>query len=90
MKMETYEIPNTEGSKYYGLKINLDQDGKDRWTDATGRWEGKRLALIIDDSLIDVPLVSSETAAGVTIVNGVNQTQEDAENIKKTLESEER
>jgi len=90
MKVEINELPNAGADKYYGLKITLDMDGKDRWGDATGRWTGKRMAMIVDDSLIDIPLINNENDSGVTVVNGLNQTKEEAENIKKILESEQR
>lgn len=70
----------------FGLTIRLDKKGAKRWSVATGKSIGKKLALIIDNKLYFTPTVNAQIDVGITALNRGDLTEEELKVIKKKIE----
>jgi preprotein translocase subunit SecD len=86
----TFEIYESDagGQKYIGLSMRLDEDGTEKWSDATEKAIGKQLAFILDNRLLQVAKVNAQITAGVTALNRGDYSRAELENIKTIIESE--
>jgi preprotein translocase subunit SecD len=74
----------------YGLTIKLDKKGTKEWSSATQKMIGQRLALIIDNELMHVPIVNDQIDSGLSALNRGDLTIDELSKIKITLENEEK
>ena len=70
---------------YIGLSIQINQKYADLWADATEKYIGKQLGLIIDNKLVNAPRVNSKIPNGITALNRDVYDREELENFKKQL-----
>ena len=85
-KLEIYE---TKGEKkYFGLSIRFDEEGTERWSLATEKSIGKKLAFILDNRLLYVPEVNSQITGGMSAINRGDYSKDELENFKNIIESE--
>jgi preprotein translocase subunit SecD len=85
--LEIYES-NSDGQKYIGLSIKLDETGTENWSAATEKAIGKNLAFILDNRLVHVAKINSQVSAGVTALNRSDYSKAELENFKRIIESE--
>lgn len=71
-----------------GLKMTLDEKGTTAWREATEKSIGKRLAFVVDNKLLHVPLVNSKISFGLTALNRGIYSREDLVAIAKIIERE--
>jgi hypothetical protein len=67
-KVEVLDVKYNDVANQY-LLIQFDSIGKKAWNIATGKAINKRLALIIDDKLVYVPLVNAQISSGISTLN---------------------
>lgn len=77
-----------DNEKYPMLIIRFDSTGTDNWSLATEKSIGGKLALIINDKLVIASKVNSQITAGVSAINRSDYSQQDLEEILKTIETE--
>jgi preprotein translocase subunit SecD len=70
---------------YTGLKIILDEAGTLEWSIATIKAINKRLALIIDNKLVNAPKVNMQITNGTTSLNRTEYSKEEIEAFKKII-----
>lgn len=70
------------------LVIRFDKKGTKAWSDATKKYIGKHLALIIENKLIVTPKVNSQITAGVSALSAWCYNRQDLENFKAIIEKE--
>jgi preprotein translocase subunit SecD len=85
--LEIYES-NAVGQKYVGLLMRLDKMGTQKWSVATEKAIGKKLAFILDNRLLHVAKVNSQITAGVATLNRDDYSKAELEKIKIIIESE--
>ncbi len=85
--LEIYES-NAGGKKHIGLTIRLDKSGTKKWSLATEKSVGKKLAFILDNKLIYTLHINSQITGGTTALNRGDLTIEQLEEIKRILEKE--
>lgn len=83
--MEIYES-DAGGEHYVGLTIRLNGDAVKRWEEATDRYVGKHLALIVNDKLVNAPRVNSPIPNGMTALNRSEYSKKELLKIKSELE----
>ncbi len=71
-----------------GLKMTLDESGTAAWSQATEKSIGKRLAFVVDNKLLHVPLVNAKISFGLTALNRGIYSREDLVAIAKIIEKE--
>jgi len=71
---------------YTGLKMMLDEDGTKEWSNATEKAMYKKLALIIDNKLINAPEVNAQITSGKTLLNRTEYSKQEIEAFKKKIE----
>jgi preprotein translocase subunit SecD len=71
---------------YTGLTIRLDKIGTDSWAIATEKAISKRLALIINNKLVNAPKVNSQITVGVTALNRSEYNEREIEEFKKQID----
>lgn len=77
-----------ENEKYPMIIIRFDSKGTDNWSIATEKSIGGKLALIINDKLVIAPKVNAQITAGVSAINRSDYSQQDIDEIFKTIENE--
>ena len=70
------------------LVIRFDKKGTKAWSEATKKYIGKQLALIIDNKLIVTPEVNSQITGGVSALGTAWYTKQDLEKFKAIIEKE--
>ena len=73
----------SNGTKYSSLIIRFDKNGTENWSNATKESLGKRMALIIDDKLVAVPVINAQISTGVSSFSGY--TKEELEEFIKII-----
>ncbi len=76
-----------DNEKYPMIIIRFDSKGTDNWSIATEKSIGGKLALIINDKLVVAPKVNAQITAGVSAINRSDYSQQDIDEIFKTLEN---
>lgn len=86
-KTEIYET-DFKGAytDYVGLTIRLDETGSDSWAIATERAINKRLALIINNKLVNAPQVNAQITSGLTALNRVEYSKMEIEKFKNLID----
>lgn len=79
---EIYEINASD--KSFGLKMQLDEKGTKAWSVATEKATGKRLAFIVDNTLVQVPIVNGQIDNGTTALTG--HTKAELDSFKRLIE----
>ena len=74
----------------FGLLMQFDDIGTSLWNTATNiaQQRNQRLAFILNDTLLHVPLVVSQITGGVAAINRNDYSRSEIENIKKLIEAE--
>jgi preprotein translocase subunit SecD len=70
------------------LVIKFDDNGTEAWSEATRKWVGRQIAFVLDDKLLEVPIVNSQITGGVAALNRGIYSREELEKIKTTIENE--
>jgi preprotein translocase subunit SecD len=83
------EIQESENHNIF-LTFTLDKDGQYKWTDATGKAVGKRIAFILDNQLLDVHLIlGQENRTWIqTIWDNNKYSRKELEQYKTIIETE--
>lgn len=68
----------------YKILIELTEEGAQRFSEATEKSVGKKLAIIINGEIVSAPYVNEKIAGGKLNISGI-LTLEDANRIKKEL-----
>ncbi len=61
------------------VTLKLNGEGKDKFSEATGRLIGKPIAIYMDDKLIVAPVVQSMITAGEAVITGQRDAKEAGE-----------
>jgi hypothetical protein len=77
-----------DNEKYPMIIIRFDFKGTDNWSIATEKSIGGKLALILNDKLVIAPKVNAQITAGVSAINRSDYSQQDIDEIFKTIETE--
>ena len=72
----------------YGMTIRLDKKGTEKWSIATGKSIGKKLALVIDNELYFMPQVNAQIDVGITALNRGDLSETELKAIKNKIEKE--
>ena len=51
-----------------GMRMELDEEGIEYWSEATGKWVAKYVAFVYDDILVGVQRVAAQNTNGETII----------------------
>jgi hypothetical protein len=88
--LTTFEIYESffNNKKKLVLSMRLNKDGTEIWSNATLAAQGKKLAFVVDNLLIDVETINSPITHDVTALTGGNYTRAELENFKRIIESE--
>lgn len=62
------------------VSLELDSEGSQRFSDATGRYIGQPIYIILDDEIISAPVVQQQISLGSATISG-NFTIEEASNL---------
>lgn len=62
------------------VSLELDSEGSQRFSDATGRYIGQPIYIILDDEIISAPIVQQQISLGQATISG-NFTIEEASNL---------
>lgn len=62
------------------VSLELDSEGSQRFSDATGRYIGQPIFIILDDEIISAPIVQQQISLGQATISG-NFTIEEASNL---------
>ena len=62
------------------VSLELDSEGSQRFSDATGRYIGEPIYIILDDEIISAPIVQQQISLGQATISG-NFTIEEASNL---------
>jgi preprotein translocase subunit SecD len=82
------EVAVSEVDRYrLVLNVKLDEAGKTQWALATEKYNGKKLAFIINDFLVMAPTVMGKIDGGSFDVTG-NFKKEELEDFRKAIESD--
>lgn len=70
-KVEIYETDDfkVQANYQYALSIQIHRNYEDYWADATEKSSGKRVGLIIDNKLVNAPMVKSRIEGGISTLN---------------------
>lgn len=71
----------------YSLEITLTTEGGLKFENATDKWNGKRLAIILDGSVEMAPIIKEKITGGVLRITA-NFTKKEATALKKSLQKE--
>lgn len=87
MDIDSVEIKK---SNYAGdiLYMKLNFDGSVKWSNATRRAKGQRLAFVFDGELYQVPVVNAQINSGMTALNRGDITKKQLKKIKMKIEAE--
>jgi len=87
-QFDKMELTENKFDKFPMIIIRFDSKGTDNWSIATEKSIGGRLALIVNDKLVIAPKVNAQIIAGVSAINRSDYTQQDIDEIFKTIENE--
>ncbi len=86
-KIEISEVkPQGQYEGYLGLSIRINKKYSNIWAEATEKSIGKRLGLIIDNKLVNAPLVNAKIEEGMSSLNRGIYDKGELESFKKQLE----
>ncbi len=87
-KIELYETDDfkTQSKNQFALSIKINRNYENLWADATEKSIRKRLGLIIDNKLVNAPMVNMRIEGGMSSLNRGVYSKEELENFKKQLE----
>jgi preprotein translocase subunit SecD len=68
-----------------GLSMQFNEEGTNAWSEGTKKAIGKKLAFILDNELVYVPIVRSQVTSGMAAINR-NYKRHELENIKRLIE----
>lgn len=71
---------------YLGLSLQINKKYADLWADATEKSIGKRLGLIIDNKLVNAPMVNSRIDGGMSSLNRGVYDKDELEDFIKQIE----
>ena len=72
------------GNQEYSVELSLNDEGKEKFAEATTANVGKAIAIIYDGETISAPTVETAITGGVAYITG-NFTYEEAENLASTI-----
>lgn len=72
------------GNTEYTVELSLNEEGSQKFSDATAENIGKQIAIIYDGENISAPVVRDRISGGVAYITG-NFTHEEAENLASTI-----
>lgn len=72
------------GNKEYSVELNLTEEGKEKFAEATEANVGKQIAIIYDGETISSPQVKQAITGGQAYITG-NFTYEEADNLASTI-----
>lgn len=72
------------GNKEYMVELNLNDEGAEKFAEATAANVGKQIAIIYDEEVISSPNVKEAITGGVAYITG-SFTYEEAENLASTI-----
>ena len=72
------------GNTEYSVELDLNDEGAEKFADATAANVGKQIAIVYDGETISAPRVESAITGGVAYITG-NFTYEEAENLASTI-----
>lgn len=72
------------GNQEYSVELSLNDEGKEKFAEATTANVGKSIAIIYDGETISAPTVETAITGGVAYITG-NFTYEEAENLASTI-----
>ena len=75
-----------QSEDYIGLSIQIDKEYKDLWANATEKSIGKRLGLVINDKLINAPMVNAKIETGMSSLNRKVYDRNELEDFKRQME----
>ena len=86
-KLEIFET-NFHGQyeNYVGLSIQIHKNYKDLWANATEKSMYKRLGLVINNKLVNAPMVNARIENGMSSLNRIEYSRDELENFKKQIE----
>lgn len=86
-KVELYETDDfkAQSANHFALSIRINKDYKELWADATGKSIRKHLGLIIDNKLVNAPMVNMKIESGISSLNRGVYTKEELENFINQL-----
>ena len=79
-----------DGVQYPVLVIRFDQKGTDNWSLATKKATDSKLALIINNKLVNVPKVNVQITSGISSLSRIEYTKQDLENFVEQIEGEQK
>lgn len=72
------------GNKEYTVELDLTEEGKEKFAEATTANVGKQIAIVYDGETISAPNVNEPITGGTAYITG-NFTYEEAENLASTI-----
>ncbi len=82
-----------EGGRPF-VALELTADGADRFAEATSRWIGRRIAIVVDGVVVSAPLIHSEIVGGraqITMSHGsLDQQRREAHDLARDLRAGQR
>lgn len=72
------------GNTEYSVELDLNNEGSEKFADATAANVGKQIAIVYDGETISAPQVKSAITGGVAYITG-NFTYDEAENLASTI-----
>ena len=86
-KLEIYKTDfQGQSEDYVGLSIQVNKDYKSLWANATEKSTGKRLGLVINDQLVNAPMVNTKIDNGMSSLNRVVYDRNELEDFKRQME----
>lgn len=87
-KVALYESHDfkTQSENQFGLSIQIKKNYEDLWADATEKSIGKRLGLIIDNKLVNAPMVNARIEGGMSSLNRGVYNKGELEKFKIQIE----
>jgi len=86
-KIELYETDDLkkQSKNQFALSIKIHRNYETLWADATEKSIRKRLGLIIDNKLVNAPMVNMKIESGISSLNRGVYTKEELENFINQL-----
>ena len=73
------------GNKQYIVELNLTDEGKTKFAEATAANIGKQIAIVYDDEIISNPSVKDKIDGGQAYIDGM-ESYEEADNLASTID----
>lgn len=74
------------GSKHFGLVMKFDDIGTQAWSIATERAIGKKLAFILNDTLLHVSTINAQITGGIAAINREIYSRQELEKFQKSIQ----